>query len=164
MYVRLLTFFTVDDVYRKLHKLNPRKGCGPDSIPPRLLKSAAHILAAPLLTVFNNSISQGQFPDVWKRADILPLPKCKNPTEAKDYLPIALTSTIPKCMERLLVSELQALMSDKHRFAYQKNKSTEDALILTLETITETSHMPRTMYMESLFISQVLLTPSVQGR
>ena len=152
MYVRLLTFFTVDDVYRKLHKLNPRKGCGPDSIPPRLLKSAAHILAAPLLTVFNNSISQGQFPDIWKRANILPSPKCQNPTDAKDYRPIALTSTIYKCMERLLVSELQALVSDKHQFAYQKNKSTEYALILTLDTITEHLDAHTKNYVRGVFI------------
>ena len=55
-------------------------------------------------------------------------------------------------MERLLVSQLQPLGSDENQFAYQKHKSTEDALILTIDTITEYLNDNSKNYVRGVFI------------
>jgi len=114
-----------------------RKGCGPDSISPRLLKTAAHTLAEPVHTLFNNSISQGIFPHQWKLSNIKPIPKIKTACAVKDFRPIALTSVLSKCLERLQVKHYLPLVTDPHQFAYRPGRSTDDALLLTLDLISE---------------------------
>ena len=66
-------YFSVDDVYSTLVSVNPRKGCGPDSIPPDIFGTAPHSLASPECTLFNNSVTTGVFPEIWKLRPILEL-------------------------------------------------------------------------------------------
>jgi hypothetical protein len=145
-------FFSVDEVYCSLRQVNTRKSCGPDNIPPRLLKIAAHTLVHPVRTLFYNSISQGTFPEEWKKANIVPIPKSKPANAVSDYRPVALTSTLSKCLERLLVSQFQPLVTDPHQFAYRPNRSTEDALLLTIDFITEHLDKHAKNRVQSLFI------------
>ena len=144
--------FTLEEVYHTLCGVNCRKSCGPDSIPPRVLKITAHVISKPLLTIFSKLILTGTFPRTWKLANIKPIPKCKGASEVKDYRPIALTSTISKCLERLLVKHFQPLVTDNYQFAYRKHKSTEDAVILALDTIT--CHLDKSAknYIRGVFI------------
>lgn len=66
-------FVTPQEVFEELCKLNPMKASGPDAIPGRLLKEGATSLADPLSTLFNLSLSTGQLPLDWRRANITPV-------------------------------------------------------------------------------------------
>ena len=145
-------FFSVDEVYCSLRRVKERKSCGPDNIPPRLIKAAAHVLVNPIRTLFNNSIAEGVFPDEWKKANIKPIPKTTPANEVKDYRPIALTSVISKCLERLLVKQFQPLVTDPHQFAYRPGRSTEDALLLTMDTVSDHLDQNSKNSVRSLFI------------
>ena len=81
-------------------------------------------------------MAQGKLPDLWKLSNIKPIPKCKPANIPKDYRPVALTFVIVKCLERLLVKYFQPLVKDLNRFAYRQHWSTEDAVMLTLDSLT----------------------------
>jgi hypothetical protein len=82
-------------------------------------------------------MSQRVTPVLWKTAIIKPIPKRSKPTQPKDYRPIAITSCLSKLLEKLVKCYIVNNTSlDKYQFAYQPNRSTQDALLCLLTTIT----------------------------
>ena len=67
-----------DDVYGTLTFLDIFKSPGPDDIPNSVLKSYAPLLTRPITYVFNASIPCAYVPSLWKRADVIPIPKVNN--------------------------------------------------------------------------------------
>ncbi|CDQ55918.1 unnamed protein product [Oncorhynchus mykiss] len=61
----------------------------------------------------------------FKRATIVPVPKKAKVTELNDYRPVALTSVIMKCFERLVKDHITSTL-DPLQFAYRPNRSTDD--------------------------------------
>ncbi|KAK3530342.1 hypothetical protein QTP86_023960 [Hemibagrus guttatus] len=60
--------------------------------------------------------------------------KKKNIDNLNDYRPIALTSIIMKCFERLVSQHIRDCLPpsfDHHQFAYRANRFTEDAVAIT---------------------------------
>ena len=68
---------------------------------------------------------------------ITPIPKKAGADEAKEFRPIALTSTISKLFERLLLKFLKPHLTDSTQFAYQQNRSTEDAVAYLLDIVSQ---------------------------
>ncbi|KAI3367303.1 hypothetical protein L3Q82_008344 [Scortum barcoo] len=81
-------------------------------------------------------------------------PRKPKSSRLNDYRPVALTSTIMKCFERLVKSFITSSIPDSLdplQFAYRPNRSTEDAIALTLHTAL--SHLDqRDTYVRMLFI------------
>ena len=50
------------DVYAELTKLKSAKACGPDEIPPKLVKEFAYELSVPLTDILNSSYREGCVP------------------------------------------------------------------------------------------------------
>ena len=127
---------TCDEVTKSLRCINSKKSTGPDGIPGRLLKLTAGVLGEPLCNLFNNCIDQGVYPDIWKSSTIIPIPKLAGASEAKDFRPVALTSTISKTFERLLLRFVTPCLTDNMQFAYRPGRSTEDAVAHLLDVVT----------------------------
>ena len=71
---------TPDKVYETARMLsNKSKGQSPDGLPWKHLESLLLPLLPFLFKIFNCSISSNTYPDLWKRAFIIPLNKCNNP-------------------------------------------------------------------------------------
>ena len=71
-----------------------------------LLMCCPHIL--PYVThILNCCLQYNIFPDAWKQALILPVPKKNNPTEFKDLRPISILPTLSKVLEREVESQLR---------------------------------------------------------
>ncbi|KAI3369717.1 hypothetical protein L3Q82_024558 [Scortum barcoo] len=86
---------------------------------------------------------------------IVPVPKKTKILSLNDDRPVALTSTIMKCFERLvqiiIITSSIPDSLDPLQFAYRPNRSTEDAIALTLHTAL--SHLDqRDTYVRMLFI------------
>ena len=67
---------------------------------------------------------------------------------------IALTSVVMKCLERLVAQHIKACLPasfDPHQFAYRANRSTEDAIAITLHSTLSHLEHPGT-YARLLFI------------
>ena len=68
-------------------------------------------------------------------ATIVPVPKNAKVTELNDHLPVALTTVIMKCFERLVKDHITSSLPvtlDPFQFAYRPNRSTDDAIAITL--------------------------------
>lgn len=91
------------------------------------------MLALPVTSIFNASLQQASVPDIWKKADVIPVPKNKAPSDInKDLRPLSPTATLSKACERFVVDWLMQSFSekiDKRLFGSTKNSSTTHALL-----------------------------------
>ena len=146
--------FTAAEVSKTFKRVNPRKAAGPDGIPSRALRACADQLAGVFTDIFNQSLSQSAVPTCFKSATIVPVPKKAKVTELNDYRPVALTSVIMKCFERLVKDHITSTLPDTLdplQFAYRPNRSTDDAISTTLHTAL-TLRDKRNTYVRMLFI------------
>ena len=107
---------------------------GPDGIPSL---RCADKLSGVFLDIFNLSISQSVVPTCFKMSTIVPVTKKVNVTELNDYCPVALTSVIMTCFEKLVKDHITSTLRDTLdplKFAYRPNRSTDDAIDIALHT------------------------------
>lgn len=104
-----LTFsLNTEEVRMAFLAVNPRKAAGPDGIPGRVLRDCANQLAEVFTSIFNLSLSTCAIPKCLKSATNVPIPKKSDVSSLNDYRPMALTSTVMKCFERLLLNHIKA--------------------------------------------------------
>jgi hypothetical protein len=104
------------------------------------------LLAPPVTSIFNASLQQASVPAVWKKADVIPVPKNKVPSDiTKDLRPISLTATLSKTCERFVADWLMDLIGekiDKRQFGSLKNSSTTHALLSLLHHLLNETDVP----------------------
>ena len=125
---------TVDqgDVQRMFAHTCPRKASGPDGICGRLLHSCSQELAEAWCPIYQKSLDSSIVPSTWKDSVIIPVPKKASCKENNDYRPVALTSVIMKCFEKIIINFLKAAVGcslDTFQFAYRSNRGIEDAVL-----------------------------------
>ena len=64
---------STNKVLSLLNRLNKSKAAGLDKISARLIRECADLICIPIRDIFNQSVSQGIFPDDWKCAKVTPL-------------------------------------------------------------------------------------------
>ena len=96
----------MDQVPKKLSKLNVKKSTGPDQISARLLRMVAPAIAPILTSLFNGSLLTGQLPSEWKEANITPMSKAGEKHDVNNYQPVSVTPVIAKCFESLIHDQL----------------------------------------------------------
>ena len=112
---------------------------GPDEIHYQFLKHLPDVSLDLLLLLLNDLWQSQDFPDGWREATVIPIPKPgKDRTDPNNYRPIALTSCLCKIMERMINHRLTWFLQDnniitKYQCGFQKGKSTTDHLV-RLET------------------------------
>ncbi len=117
--------------------MNPKKAAGPDRVPGKVLRACAYQLAPTFSRIFNLSLAQAVIPLCLKSATIIPVPKKSPITSLNDYRPVALTPVIMKCFERLVLQHIKDHLPpdfDPYQFSYRVNRSTEDAISVTLHS------------------------------
>ncbi|KAK1786701.1 hypothetical protein P4O66_017100 [Electrophorus voltai] len=131
------------------------RAVGPDGICGRVLKACADQLAPVITDIFNLSLTLGIVPSSFKRSTIVPVPKKPRPSDLNDYRPVALTSVVMKCFEKLvrdfITSSLPASM-DPLQFAYRHNRSTDEAIAHLLHTTLTHLDEGRGNYVKMLFV------------
>ena len=124
------------EVLKALEQLNPNKATGYDLIPPRALRIGAEEFAAPLTNIYNQAISQGEWPDKWKQGEWIPVFKKDDPLSETNYRPVTILITVDKIFEHLLCKQLNVLSEkifDNFMSAYRKQYSCETTLIRLVE-------------------------------
>ena len=99
---------TPDEVHDIIRNLKPRKAPGSDGINNRVFQ----LLPAPLImlmtAIFNGAMSNNIFPQSWKEATVIGIPKPGKPkTEPSSYRPISLLNVLGKIYERLIYKRLK---------------------------------------------------------
>ena len=129
-----LTLCTEEEVLELLSDLDCNKSTGPDDISARMLKATASSIAPSLARLFNLSLTSGCFPDSWKLARVVPIPKSTNSSSPSNYRPISILSIISKILERLVYRVifqhlcLHSPISTK-RWGFLPGRSTTSALL-----------------------------------
>ena len=85
---------------------NPKKACGPTSVPSYILYFMQKELAGPLTKIANICLSTGIHPDKLKIAEITPIYKKGSKLSTSNYRPISLLSNINKIFEKLVYSRV----------------------------------------------------------
>lgn len=127
--------FTTNEVLTAINGLDASKACGPDKLSSRLLKMTAIYIAEPLTLIFNKSLSEGRYPNIWKRANVKPVFKGKgSPSELQNYRPISLLPCVSKIFEKLIFNKIYEhlstyeLLSD-YQSGYRPGHSTQLQLV-----------------------------------
>ena len=125
------------DVIKQLNKNKPQ---GPSNIPAWAIKDGATVIAPHLQHIFNNCISQSNFPACLKIAQVIPLYKKDDPEEPSNYRPISITPCISKVFELLIRDQIvEHLNRNKiltnSQYGFRKKYSTTDALMYCTEFI-----------------------------
>ncbi|CAH0405112.1 unnamed protein product [Chilo suppressalis] len=123
-------------IERALKELDPKKGAGPDGIPPTFLRSCASALSYPLYLIFSHSLSSGNFPTRWKEANVLPIPKTGVSNDVRNYRPISLLSGFSKLFEALVCQYFantfkSVLASQQHGFRQKMSTVTNLSCFIT---------------------------------
>ena len=93
---------TPEEIMDTLKNLNVDKGPGPDGIPNSFLINTRSSIVTPLSIIFEKSLSQGVFPETWKKSKIIPIFKSGNKSNIESYRPISILSAIPKLFEKIV--------------------------------------------------------------
>ena len=98
----------------------------------------------------------------WKCSELLPVPK-RPITQLNDFRPVALTSVVMKCLEKLILIRIKASfcpLQDPFQFAYRSGRSVEDAILLLLNNIYEHLDKPKGILEHFFLILALLLIQS----
>ena len=79
---------------------------GSDEIPPKFVKLSKYIISPLLIKLFNKCIKQETFPDSFKIANVIPIPKVSSPKSFDDLRPISLFPAIAKIFEKILETKM----------------------------------------------------------
>ena len=102
----------VDVVTKVFQHVCSRKATGPDGISVFLLKTFAEELALAWCPILQLSVDSNRVPILWKTTYITPVPKKTCPKENNHYRPVALTSIVMKCLERIAACKLRLDIQD----------------------------------------------------
>jgi len=88
---------SVHSVTSKLKQIGASSAGGPDNIPNWVLTEYAYILGPPIAEIINTSFRDCKVSNIWKVADIAPIPKASTIEDfKKDLRPIFLTASLSK--------------------------------------------------------------------
>lgn len=90
--------------------------------------------------IFNFSLQNSCFPELWKLANITPIAKVKNPSECKDYRPVSILCVLGKVLEKLVHKQVSLFAAENNiipplQSGFRSGHSTVSALIKVTDDI-----------------------------
>jgi hypothetical protein len=102
------------DLQKLINSLKFKKACGIDGIPNECLRHLPRRPLVHLTQLFNHCIRLSQFPNSWKEAKIITLPKPgKDPKLPQNLCPISLLSTTGKLFEKVILRIIQRHIEER---------------------------------------------------
>ena len=126
---------TEDEVHKCISE-SPTESCSLDPIPTFLLKDCLDILLPSITKLVNYSLTEGSFPNSFKRAVVTPLiKKASLPrNDLKNFCPVSGLSFLSKLVQQVVANQLTSHINNNnlgnpHQSAYNPGYSTETALM-----------------------------------
>ena len=132
--------FVVDDIVKIVHDIDVHKGSGIDYLPSFILKDVFEIITLQLTYLFNHSMKEGIFPDIWAIATVTPIPKTGNKHIVNNWRPISIIPFIGKLMEKLCNSlymrhlNMYDILCDE-QYGFRPKRSTSTSIFNYLKNI-----------------------------
>ena len=138
------SFSNIDNevVLKAIDSLKPKTSQGLDGFSNKLLKTVKTEISPILTNICNQSIQQGIFPDLLKRAKVLPLYKKNEDFLFCNYRPVSLLPSVSKVFERILYNQMYDYFTNlkifyKSQYGFRQFHSTE---LATLELVDRITH------------------------
>ena len=150
------TNINVAIVSKAIDSLKPKTSYGLDGFSNKLLKKVKTELAPVLTEICNQSIQQGIFPDLLKRAKVLPLYKKNEDFLFCNYRPVSLLPGVSKVFERILYNQMYEYFTKlkvfyKSQYGFRQFHSTELATLELVDRVTHTmdnKKLPVNIYLD----------------
>ena len=88
--------FTESDILSIIKALDSTKAHGYDNLSIRMIKMCSESITLPLKIIFQESLKKGKFPEIWKKANVVPVHRRENKTFIVNYLLISLRPKVLK--------------------------------------------------------------------
>ena len=129
-----------DEVKQEISRKPNDKSFGLYSCPTKILKSSAYVISSTLAQIINLSISTGVYPKKLKMANIIPIFKADDNTDANNYRPISLLSNFNRIFEKLICNRMESFIEKNNLFSPSQNgfckaHSTQHAILDIVNTM-----------------------------
>lgn len=117
--------FDKEELEKALKQIRNGKSSGEDGIPGEVIKGCD--LSDTILHFCNAALANGDRPDQWNHANIIPIPKSGDLTNPNNYRGISLTSTIGKTYNRMILNRIRDHIDPllrKNQNGFRKNRGT----------------------------------------
>ena len=120
-----------------INSLNPTKASGPDNISVRMLQLCPNEMSFILKLFFEKILQSGEFPSMWKQANVQPVHKKGSRQLIKNYRPISLLPVCSKILEKLIFDQLYLFLTQNNLISEkQSGFKPGDSTIYQLISIT----------------------------
>ncbi|KAJ1519220.1 hypothetical protein ONE63_011174 [Megalurothrips usitatus] len=113
---------------------------GVDGVSRKFILLFLDAVAFVLEHVINYCLQSGVFPSLWKCANVLPLPKVKNPIQCTDFRPISILCLFAKVLEKIVHDQMYDFAANNGimnplQSGYRKGHSTITALLKVTDDV-----------------------------
>ena len=120
--------------------MKTNKACRSVDAPTKFIKYGKSVIAQFLCTLYNKCIVEGEYPDLFKITETIPIFKKGNPELATHYRLISLNHQFNKIFEKLTYIRMYDYLEkynliDKHQFGFRSNHSTIHAMSSIYEVL-----------------------------
>ena len=124
---------TSQEVTTVIHSLKENKAKRVFDVDTKFIKLSNNVISPIISKLFNACLTQGEFPNCLKTAEVIPIYKKGDHSVAANYRPISLLSQFHKIFERLLYNRLYSYLDkynllSKRQFGFRQNSSTTFAI------------------------------------
>lgn len=103
---------TIEETIKEIKGINLSKSSAIENLSSRVLKDALLCLPIHLNYIFNLSIDQGLFPNAWKKANVILIPKDGPKDNPNNFRPISLLPLPGKILEKLVHQRLFSYLNE----------------------------------------------------
>lgn len=132
-------FFELNEVHKICLSMNFKKAYADCGIPNAVFYILINNIAPFLTYLFNMCLANRVFPDAWKIADVVPVPKSSPPNIHK-LRPISLLPLIGKIFEKTILNRIKRSLLckyDDYQYGFRPNSSTTCAIISIRDSATK---------------------------
>lgn len=115
------------DIYDAVENLKIDSSVGPDKVPSYIIKGCVEFFIYPLKFLFNLSLQNTTFPDLWKEVRVCPVHKKGDKTNIINYRPISVLSVPAKLFEYIMFQVIHRSVCSQisiHQHGFMRNRST----------------------------------------
>lgn len=128
------------DMVKKIFNSLKSKAVGNDNIGRVMLVYLIDQILPTITHIINYSLNTSVFPNEWRKAHILPLPKVSNPSLPNDFRPISILPFLSKVIESVALKQLTQYLKDECllnplQSGFRAGHSTTTALVKVTEDI-----------------------------
>lgn len=137
-----IKFANFSEVEKAIKSLKNGKATGSDKIGAKIIKSLPRKAIVFLLKIINSIFCTGYFPEIWKLAKVIPVPKKnRDLNKVSGYRPISLLPHISKVVEKVIKNRILNFLQEQQilvneQFGFRHGHSTVDQLARLVNDIT----------------------------